>query len=90
MFGPPGFAYVYFIYGTHYCLNAVTDPDGLPGAVLIRALIPDENILEMRRRRLRELIHRTCEAFARGAEFLRQAVECCPVGAVLAVHVARV
>ena len=42
MYGAPGFAYVYLIYGVHHCLNVVTELDGHPGAALIRAILPQE------------------------------------------------
>jgi DNA-3-methyladenine glycosylase len=47
LFGPPGYAYVYFIYGNHYCLNVSCEPEGRAGCVLFRALEPISGIEEM-------------------------------------------
>ncbi len=47
LFGPPAHAYVYFIYGNHYCLNVSCLPDGVPGCVLFRALEPVSGIEAM-------------------------------------------
>jgi DNA-3-methyladenine glycosylase len=65
LFGPPGYAYVYFIYGNHYCLNVSCEAEGKAGSVLFRALEPITGIEEMARARNislrtpRDLIHLT-------------------------------
>jgi len=75
LFGPPGYAYVYFIYGNHYCLNVSCEPEGRAGGVLFRALEPLSGVEEMAQARgieihgpedLRKLTSgpgRLCEAF---------------------------
>ncbi len=51
MFGPPGHAYVYLIYGMYHCLNLVTEGEGFPAAILIRALEPLEGVEVMQKHR---------------------------------------
>ncbi len=60
LYGPPGRAYVYLNYGIHHLVNAVTEAEGRPAAVLIRALVPFEGIDLMQRRRPGVPVGRLC------------------------------
>jgi DNA-3-methyladenine glycosylase len=76
MFGPPGVAYVYLVYGMYDCLNVVTEPAGSPAAVLVRAVEPLEGVPAMRTARIRWLSRR------RGLDGARLAAERDRLGAV--------
>jgi DNA-3-methyladenine glycosylase len=73
MYGAPGTAYVYRIYGVHWCLNAVTDRMGFPAAVLIRAVEPMRGLDVMRSRRARAGRELRDRDLARGPGRLAQA-----------------
>jgi DNA-3-methyladenine glycosylase len=78
LYGPPGIAYVYLNYGIHYLVNAVTEAEGWPAAVLIRALEPFEGEALMRRRRGRGTAKRPedfeCCSLCRGPGNLTRAL----------------
>ena len=90
MFGPPGLAYVYLVYGMHHCLNVVTEADGHPAAVLIRALEPIEGVAAMRAARGRAAIadHRLgagpgCVGAALGVDRSFTGIDLCDPGSRL-------
>ncbi len=74
LYGPPGVAYVYLNYGIHYLVNAVTEAEGHPAAVLIRALEPVEGVRLMHTRRAPDGRHIDTGALCRGPGNLTRAL----------------
>jgi DNA-3-methyladenine glycosylase len=80
LYGPPGIAYVYLNYGIHYLVNAITEAEGWPAAVLLRALEPKDGIPLMRRRRAKPSLRpfeslRVAPTRVEGRRSSRQAAE---------------
>jgi DNA-3-methyladenine glycosylase len=65
MFGPSGYAYIYFTYGMHYCFNITAEEEGVGAAVLLRALEPTQGIDLMKQRRDKERVHDLCSGPAK-------------------------
>jgi len=63
-----GHAYVYFVYGMHWCFNVVSEREGVPTACLIRAIEPLQGLDEMRRRRRKERVVDLCSGPAKLAQ----------------------
>src|SRR5687767_1893001 len=74
LYGPPGLAYVYLNYGIHYLVNAVTEAEGHPAAVLIRALEPVDGVRLMMKRRAPDGRHIDVEDLCRGPGNLTRAL----------------
>lgn len=78
MYGPPGFTYVYFTYGHHWMLNAVTEQEGFPAAVLLRAIEPVEGMeIMLQRRSGRDTLGPGKLAQALGIDGLLNGVDLC-------------
>jgi DNA-3-methyladenine glycosylase len=93
LFGPPGHAYVYLNYGIHFLFNVVTEADGHPAAVLVRALEPLDGLPLMRERRARDRRtgvvpdHELCRgpgalARAMGIDLVHNCADLCAAGVV--------
>ncbi len=84
MFGPPGHAYVYLVYGMYHCLNVVTQPRGFPAALLVRSVDPVDGADLMRRARQEWIVARAARhddglAGAARAAAARQRVAALPI-----------